>query len=236
MSFAEMIASAERLSKNLERKITKPVVKKESKMNVNDKQIKKVPMMMRAATVPHRSVFEVTKTRLSVPLTPKPARLLHQCIREENLNTSYIMPFNKKDVAVQTMPQNDTIDMQKTNESNRCDHNTIDFTAIKVSSFQQQSVDMGWAEEKTLSNEVPFKYIVKKFDKFLRKNMKATNLLKENRDKLSAQRIVATATHHNRWKHFMYFSSFTIGVITTYVMNYAWHCFLCIENSPLLLK
>ncbi|XP_060843387.1 uncharacterized protein LOC132923423 [Rhopalosiphum padi] len=226
MSFSKMIASAERLSKNLERKMTKPIVKKESKMNVNEKQIKKVPMMMRAATVPRRSVFEVTKTRL----------LQHQCIREEDLNTSYIMPFNKKDVAVQTMQQNDTIGMQKTNESNRCDHNTIGSTAIKFSSFQQQPVDMGSAEEKTLSNEVPFKYIVKKFDKFLRKNMKATNLLKENRDKLSAQKIVATATYHNRWKHFMYCSSFTIGVITTYVMNYAWHCFLCIENSPLLLK
>jgi len=48
--------------------------------------------------VPRRSVFEVTKKRL----------LQHQCIREEDLNTSYIMPFNKKDVAVQTMQQNDT--------------------------------------------------------------------------------------------------------------------------------
>jgi len=51
MSFSKMVASAERLSKNLERKMTKPIVKKESKMNVNEKQIKKVPMMMRATTV-----------------------------------------------------------------------------------------------------------------------------------------------------------------------------------------
>jgi len=52
--------------------------------------------------VPRRSVFEVTKTRLLVPLTPESARLKHQCIHENAVTVSY-MP-SKKDVAVQTVP------------------------------------------------------------------------------------------------------------------------------------
>ncbi|XP_008186473.1 uncharacterized protein LOC100571967 [Acyrthosiphon pisum] len=89
MSLACMQASAERLSKNFERKMSKPIIKKESKVNVNDKQIKKVPNMT-SATVPRRSVFEVTKTRLLVPLTPEPARLKHQCIHENTVTVSYM--------------------------------------------------------------------------------------------------------------------------------------------------
>jgi len=46
-----MQASAERLSKNFDRKMSKPIIKKESKVNVNDKQLKKVPNMMTTATV-----------------------------------------------------------------------------------------------------------------------------------------------------------------------------------------
>jgi len=51
MSLASMLASAERLSKNLERKMSKPILKNESKVNANDMQIKKVPKMVHAATV-----------------------------------------------------------------------------------------------------------------------------------------------------------------------------------------
>jgi len=51
MSLACMQASAERLSKNVDRKMSKPITKKESKVNVNDKQIKKVPKMMSTAKV-----------------------------------------------------------------------------------------------------------------------------------------------------------------------------------------
>lgn len=51
MSLASMLASADRLSKNLERKISKPIIKNESKVNVNDKQIKKEPKIVHAATV-----------------------------------------------------------------------------------------------------------------------------------------------------------------------------------------
>ncbi|XP_025200896.1 uncharacterized protein LOC112598587 [Melanaphis sacchari] len=213
MSLMNMLASAERLSKNLERKMTRPIIKKESRMNVNEKQIKKVPTMMHAATVPRRSVFEVTKTRLLVPLTPEPTRLEQQCIREENI-TSY-MPSNKTDVAVQTVPQNNTskLRMCLNNESNP-------FCFLFL--------------EKTLNLEVPLKHIVKKLDKFLRKNMKTTNMFIENKDNSSTWRIVVAGTN-NHWKYFKYFSWFTIGVIIRYVVNYGQHYFQWTENSPLLL-
>lgn len=46
-----MQASAERLSKNIERKISNPIINKKSKVNVNDKELKKVPKMMSTETV-----------------------------------------------------------------------------------------------------------------------------------------------------------------------------------------
>lgn len=52
--------------------------------------------------MPRRSVFEVTKTRLLVPLTPEPAQLNHPRVHENTVTVSY-MP-SKKDVAVQTVP------------------------------------------------------------------------------------------------------------------------------------
>ncbi|XP_008186468.1 uncharacterized protein LOC103310326 [Acyrthosiphon pisum] len=196
MSLACMQASAERLSKNFERKMSKPIIKKESKVNVNDKQIKKVPNMT-SATVPRRSVFEVTKTRLLVPLTPEPARLKHQCIHENTVTVSY-MP-SKKDVAVQTDP---------------------------LALFQQQPAEMSSTDgqplsRKTLNNDDTFKDInVKKFDKFLRKNMKKTVLYIDN---LSARRIIAAPSTLDYWRYLMYFSTFSIGVITTYMLNYGWY-------------
>jgi len=60
MSLATMIASADRLSKNVERKMSKPIIKKESKVNVNDKQIKKVSKTMCTATVRARMFLKIS--------------------------------------------------------------------------------------------------------------------------------------------------------------------------------
>ncbi|XP_022165307.1 uncharacterized protein LOC111030213 isoform X2 [Myzus persicae] len=215
MSLASMLASADRLSKNLERKISKPIIKNESKVNVNDKQIKKEPKIVHAATVPRRSVFEVTKTRLLVPLTPEPAQLNHPRVHENTVTVSY-MP-SKKDVAVQTVP---------------------------FPLFQQQPVEMGSTDNhptqqfsrKTLNSDAPFKEIVKKFDKFLRKNMKTTMLFKKYIDNLSARRFVAAASNHDYRKYLMYFSSFSIGVITTYLLNCGYYYLQRIENPQHLLQ
>ncbi|XP_060869442.1 uncharacterized protein LOC132944224 [Metopolophium dirhodum] len=217
MSLACMQASSERLSKNFDRKMSKPIIKKESNVNVDDKQLKKVPNMMTTATVP-RSVSEVTKTRLLVlPLTPEPARLKHQCIHENTDTVSY-MP-SKKDVAVQTFP---------------------------LPLFQQQPAEMSSTDgrhppqplisRKRLNNDAPFKDIVEKFDKFIRKNMKTTIQFKKYIDNLSPRRIVAAASTHDYWKYLMYFSTFSIGVISTYMLNYGWYHLQRIKNTPHLLK
>ncbi|KAL4131393.1 hypothetical protein QTP88_008709 [Uroleucon formosanum] len=197
MSLACMQASAERLSKNFERKMSKPLIKKD-KVNVNDEQIKKVPSMMNTATVPRHSVSEMTKTRLLIPLAPEPTRLKHHCIHENTFTVSY-MPF-KKDIAVQTFP---------------------------LVLFQQQPVKSSTdglppqqLSRKTQNNNTPLEDSVKQFDTFLRKNMKTTILFKTYKYNLSAQRIVAAVSNHDYWKYFVYFSSFSIGVITTYMLNY----------------
>lgn len=75
--------------------------------------------------MPRHNVFEMTNTRLLIPLTPEPVRLKHQRIHENTFTVCFIL--SKKDVAMQTVPLPSKKD--------------IDVQTVLVTSCQQQTVE-----------------------------------------------------------------------------------------------